>query len=76
VQQGGETVFPEAGVSVVPRRGNAVYFEYANSRMQVDQSSAHAGAPVIEGEKWIVTKWMRARKFVPAAAGMSAAHAR
>ncbi|MDR3415238.1 MAG: 2OG-Fe(II) oxygenase [Nevskia sp.] len=66
VIEGGETLFPEAGLSVVPRRGNGLYFEYTNSRMQVDLRSAHGGAPVIRGEKWIVTKWMRSRKFVPA----------
>jgi prolyl 4-hydroxylase len=66
VPGGGGTVFPEVGLSVSPRRGNAVYFEYANSRQQVDSSSLHAGAPVIEGDKWVVTKWMRSRRFVPA----------
>jgi prolyl 4-hydroxylase len=65
VAAGGETVFPEAGFAVVPRRGNGLYFEYTNSRMVVDLRSAHGGAPVIEGEKWIVTKWMRSKPFVP-----------
>jgi prolyl 4-hydroxylase len=66
VTRGGETVFPEVGLSVSPRRGNAVYFEYANSRQELDARSLHAGAPVIEGEKWAVTKWMRTRPFVSA----------
>jgi prolyl 4-hydroxylase len=66
VPGGGGTVFPEVGLSVSPRRGNAVYFEYANSLQQVDSRSLHVGAPVIEGEKWVVTKWMRSRRFVPA----------
>jgi prolyl 4-hydroxylase len=66
VARGGETVFPEVGLSVFPRQGNAVYFEYANSRQQLDARSLHAGAAVIEGEKWAVTKWMRTRRFVPA----------
>jgi prolyl 4-hydroxylase len=66
VTRGGETVFPEVRLSVTPRKGNAVYFEYANSRQQLDARSLHAGAPVIEGEKWAVTKWMRTRPFVPA----------
>ncbi len=66
VTRGGETVFPKAGLSVSPRKGNAVYFEYANSRQQLDARSLHAGAPVIEGEKWAVTKWMRTRRFVAA----------
>jgi prolyl 4-hydroxylase len=66
VAEGGETVFPVAGLSVCPRRGNAVYFEYTNSRQQVDLRSLHGGAPVRRGEKWIVTKWMRSRRFVSA----------
>jgi prolyl 4-hydroxylase len=45
---------------------HACYFEYANSRQELDARSLHAGAPIIEGEKWAVTKWMRARPFVAA----------
>jgi prolyl 4-hydroxylase len=66
VAGGGETTFPHAGLSVCPQRGNAVYFEYCNSRGQVDAASLHAGAPVTEGEKWAMTKWMRERPFVSA----------
>ena len=66
VASGGETVFPGIGLAVSARKGNAVYFEYANSRRQVDTRSLHAGAPVVEGEKWVVTKWMRERRFVSA----------
>jgi prolyl 4-hydroxylase len=68
VPGGGETNFPHAGLSVAPQQGNAVYFEYCNSRGQVDAASLHAGAPVTEGEKWAVTKWMRERPFVSAPA--------
>jgi len=64
VAEGGATVFPSLGLSVTPRRGNAVYFEYANSRQQLDGKSLHAGAPVIKGEKWAMTKWVRTRRFV------------
>jgi len=64
VPGGGETTFPHSGLSVCPLQGNAVYFEYCNSRGQVDATSLHAGAPVTQGEKWAVTKWMRERPFV------------
>jgi prolyl 4-hydroxylase len=66
VEQGGETVFPKLGLAVIPQRGNAVYFEYCNSRGQVDHATLHGGNPVISGEKWLATKWMRERRFVPA----------
>lgn len=67
VASGGETQFPEIGLSVSPHKGNAVYFEYTNSKHQVDHRSAHAGAMVNTGEKWVATKWMRERRFVSSA---------
>jgi prolyl 4-hydroxylase len=76
VPEGGETVFPKLGLAITPRRGNALYFEYTNGRMQVDPLSLHAGAPVTRGEKWVVTKWMRARRFVSAAESARVATAR
>lgn len=63
VAEGGETYFPEAGLSVTPKQGNAIYFEYANSFRQVDPKSLHASSPIVKGEKWAMTKWMRERKF-------------
>ena len=66
VERGGETVFPEVGLAVTPRQGHAVHFEYTNSRGDVDLKSVHAAAPVLAGEKWVLTKWMREREFVSA----------
>ena len=66
VPAGGQTVFPALGWAVSPLRGNAVYFEYGDDAGQVDARSLHASAPVTQGEKWVVTKWMRQRRFVPA----------
>lgn len=63
VAAGGETVFADAGVTVSPRRGQAVYFRYFNARGQLDPATKHAGAPVLSGEKWIMTKWMRRYRF-------------
>lgn len=67
VEEGGETVFPEAGFATSPRRGSALWFEYCNAAAQLDPRSLHAGAAPLSGEKWIVTKWMRQRRFVTAA---------
>jgi prolyl 4-hydroxylase len=63
VPSGGETIFPEIGFSVVARRGSAVYFRYANARGQLDEKTLHGGVPVLDGEKWIMTKWLRERPY-------------
>lgn len=58
-EQGGGTAFPEIGLTVTARRGSAVYFAYEGG----DRTSLHAGLPVIRGEKWIATKWLRERPY-------------
>jgi prolyl 4-hydroxylase len=63
VEQGGETIFPAIHLAVSPNKGSAVYFEYCNDLGQVDAMSLHGGVPVIAGEKWIATKWMRQRRY-------------
>jgi len=56
-------IFPDIGLSVTPKKGAVVYFEYCNSQNQVDRLTLHAGKPVVAGEKWIATKWMRQRRY-------------
>jgi len=64
VAEGGETIFPEVGISVAAKRGGAVYFRYMNNQRQLDPLSLHGGAPVRRGEKWIATRWVRERANV------------
>jgi prolyl 4-hydroxylase len=66
VPAGGQTLFPALGFAASPLRGNAIYFEYGDADGRVDARSLHASAPVTQGEKWVATKWMRNRRFVPA----------
>jgi len=61
--KGGATTFPDAGLRVSAARGNALFFSY--DRPHPITLSLHGGAPVIAGEKWVATKWLRAEKFVP-----------
>jgi prolyl 4-hydroxylase len=64
VPGGGETIFPEAGLTVGARQGCAVYFRYMNAMRQLDPLTLHGGAPVLAGDKWIMTKWVRERAYV------------
>lgn len=59
--KGGGTVFPDVHLEVSPKRGHAVFFSY--ERPHPATKTLHGGSPVIEGEKWIATKWLRERKF-------------
>ena len=59
--RGGATTFPDVKLEVAPVRGHAVFFSY--DRPDPASRSLHGGAPVLEGEKWITTKWLRERRF-------------
>ena len=59
--RGGATVFPDAHFSVLPVKGNAVFFSY--DRPHPVTRTLHGGAPVLDGEKWVATKWLRERRF-------------
>ena len=60
--RGGGTTFPEVGLEVAPVKGNAVFFSY--DKPHVSTRTLHGGAPVLEGEKWVATKWLREGIFV------------
>jgi prolyl 4-hydroxylase len=60
-EQGGGTVFPDVGFEVGAVKGNAVFFSY--DRPHAITRTLHGGAPVLGGEKWVATKWLRERKF-------------
>lgn len=79
VEEGGETVFPSGtakhksserfsdcgsrGPAVKPRRGDALLFWSLKTDGNLDTKSLHAGCPVIKGDKWSATKWMRVNQF-------------
>ncbi len=61
-EAGGATVFPDVTLAVVPKCGNAVFFSY--SQPHPVSRTLHGGAPVVSGDKWIATKWLREREFI------------
>lgn len=79
-EEGGETVFPAAGVRVAgggwsecaragfavrARRGDALLFYSLLPDGAKDPASLHGGCPVLKGTKWSATKWIHVNKFVP-----------
>jgi prolyl 4-hydroxylase len=59
VDEGGFTAFPKLGITVEPKKGNAVVFANIRADKSPDERTLHAGTPVLRGEKWILTKWVR-----------------
>ena len=59
---GGATTFPDVRLEVSPIKGNAVFFSYDQPRPLTQ--TLHGGAPVLVGEKWVATKWLREGVFV------------
>ena len=55
--RGGTTSFPDLKLQVHCKRGSALFFSYPDP--VPESRTLHAGEPVIEGTKWIATKWFR-----------------
>lgn len=58
---GGATIFPDVQLEVAAQRGHAVFFSYAQPHPGT--RTLHGGAPVLSGEKWVATKWLRQGRF-------------
>lgn len=63
VDAGGQTRFPDIGSRSDAAAGQCGVLQYFNQAGEVDTSCLHAGMPVLRGEKWIATKWMRAHPY-------------
>jgi hypothetical protein len=58
--KGGATSFTKSDVFVKPKEGMATFFTYKGLDGVMDDGyTEHSGCPVLEGEKWITTVWMR-----------------
>jgi hypothetical protein len=58
---GGQTRFRNSNVHIIPKRYAATFFSYIDPiTMKMDSGfTQHSGCPVVEGEKRIVTQWVR-----------------
>uniref|UniRef100_A0A2P2M398 procollagen-proline 4-dioxygenase n=1 Tax=Rhizophora mucronata TaxID=61149 RepID=A0A2P2M398_RHIMU len=76
--QGGETMFPFengnidenydfqkcGGLKVKPRQGDGLLFYSVFLNTTIDPTSLHGSCPVVRGEKWVATKWIRDRERI------------
>ncbi|GAA0673551.1 prolyl 4-hydroxylase [Sphingomonas insulae] len=64
VADGGATWFPQAGFKVAPRRGLLLAWNNMNPDGSPNELTLHEGTAVVEGTKYIVTKWFRERSWL------------
>jgi prolyl 4-hydroxylase len=61
--EGGETNFPEIGVTVRGAVGDMLIFHNLTADKMPDPRMTHAGLPVVRGEKWLATRWIRGSDY-------------
>ncbi|KAE9604943.1 putative procollagen-proline 4-dioxygenase [Lupinus albus] len=49
--------------TVKPMKGDALLFFNIHLNATADTTSLHGSCPVIEGEKWLGTKWIHANNY-------------
>lgn len=63
VEEGGQTQFITAGVTVTPQAGALLTWNNATPEGAPNEATLHAGLPPVAGTKYILTKWYRTRKW-------------
>ena len=59
VEAGGHTIFPQAGIYVKPKAGDALFWFNRGPKSNIDTRIFHMGCPVLYGNKWIANKWIK-----------------
>jgi len=62
---GGETEFVETGLKVRGMTGDLLVFYNAGPDGDLDPLSRHAGLPVTSGIKYLATRWIREKRWIP-----------
>lgn len=70
VAEGGQTEFPQLGVSLTPKLGTAVIWNSLNPDGSPNYHTLHHAKPVTKGFKAVITKWFRARSALDQAPPM------
>jgi prolyl 4-hydroxylase len=61
--EGGETHFPEIGITVRGAVGDLLIFHNLTADKMPDPRMTHAGLPIARGEKWLATRWIRGSDY-------------
>jgi prolyl 4-hydroxylase len=61
--EGGETHFPEIGITVRGAVGDLLIFHNLTADKLPDPRMTHAGLPIARGEKWLATRWIRGSDY-------------
>jgi prolyl 4-hydroxylase len=61
----GETVFVRTGLKVRGKTGDMLLFRNALEDDSGDPLAEHAGMPVTTGTKYLATRWIRERRWIP-----------
>jgi prolyl 4-hydroxylase len=62
-EKGGATAFPQLQYQVEPRRGMLLIWNNMSPDGTPNLSTLHAGTPVEQGTKYIITKWFRLNQW-------------
>lgn len=62
VEAGGATAFVNVGIQVPPKPGVLLTWNNASPDGVPNEDTLHAGTPVQQGVKYVITKWYRTRK--------------
>ncbi len=60
---GGSTWFPKLQLDIKGRRGDMLQFHNLGADGIGHRDSLHAGMPVMSGEKWLLSQWIRSESY-------------
>jgi prolyl 4-hydroxylase len=60
---GGSTCFPKLQLDIKAQPGDMLHFHNLGADGLGHKDSLHAGLPVIAGEKWLLSQWIRSERY-------------
>jgi prolyl 4-hydroxylase len=60
---GGNTTFPLLQLDLRSRRGDILHFHNIDANSVGYRDTLHAGMPVMTGEKWLFSQWIRSESY-------------